>query len=122
MPLWLIHCNFVCSLLLCHRRLPACKLLLVCMALQDQLVEVVLDLGRPALARYSHGDELLSSAPLTMDELHEVVAKVSCDKHLQHKHAHSPTFAVPKPGTCHMSTMPLLLSTLPLPQGALSLC
>lgn len=44
--------------------------------LQGQLVEVVLDLGRPVLARYTHGDEMLSSAPLTSAELHEVVAKV----------------------------------------------
>ena len=44
--------------------------------MQGQLVEVVLDLGRPVLARYSHGDEMLSSAPLSSDELFEVVAKV----------------------------------------------
>lgn len=45
--------------------------------LQSQLVEVVLDLGRPVLARYSHGDEVLSSVPLSRDELQEVVAKVT---------------------------------------------
>lgn len=43
-------------------------------------MEVVLDLGRPVLARYTHGDEMLSSAPLTSDELHEIVTKVGNHK------------------------------------------
>ena len=50
-------------------------------------MEVVLDLGRPVLARYTHGDEMLSSAPLTSAELHEVVAKVCvslCVHMMQH--------------------------------------
>ena len=42
-----------------------------------QLVEVVLDLGRPVLARFAETDELLSTKPLTRHELEEVTAKVT---------------------------------------------
>ncbi|DBB09376.1 TPA: hypothetical protein ACH3X3_007951 [Trebouxia sp. C0006] len=42
-----------------------------------QLVEVVLDLGRPVLARFANTDQLLSAAPLAKQELEEVTSKVS---------------------------------------------
>lgn len=42
-----------------------------------QLVEVVLDLGRPVLARFAETDQLLSINPLTRHELEEVTAKVT---------------------------------------------
>ncbi len=40
-----------------------------------QLVEVVLDLGRPVLARFANTDQLLSAAPLAKQELEEVTSK-----------------------------------------------
>ncbi|DBA73619.1 TPA: hypothetical protein ACH3X2_009774 [Trebouxia sp. C0005] len=43
----------------------------------SQLVEVVLDLGRPVLARFANTDQLLSAAPLAKQELQEVTSKVS---------------------------------------------
>ena len=41
----------------------------------SQLVEVVLDLGRPVVARFTEGAELLSRDPLTQEELEEVTNK-----------------------------------------------
>lgn len=41
----------------------------------SQLVEVVLDLGRPVLARFADTDQLLSAAPLAKQELEEVTSK-----------------------------------------------
>lgn len=41
----------------------------------SQLVEVVLDLGRPVVARFTEGAELLSRDPLTQEELEEVTDK-----------------------------------------------
>lgn len=40
------------------------------------LVEVVMDLGRPPLARFPSGDFLLSHRPISFDELHHATAKV----------------------------------------------
>lgn len=40
-----------------------------------QLVEVVLDLGRPVVARFPEGAQLLSRDPLTQQELEEVTSK-----------------------------------------------
>ncbi|KAL3133379.1 hypothetical protein ABBQ38_007249 [Trebouxia sp. C0009 RCD-2024] len=42
----------------------------------SQLVEVVLDLGRPVVARFTEGAQLLSRDPLTQAELEEVTSKV----------------------------------------------
>lgn len=41
----------------------------------SHLVEVVLDLGRPVVARFTEGAELLSRDPLTQEELGEVTNK-----------------------------------------------
>lgn len=41
----------------------------------SQLVEVVLDLGRPVLARFANTDQLLSTVPLARQELEEVTQK-----------------------------------------------
>lgn len=41
----------------------------------SQLVEVVLDLGRPVVARFTEGAQLLSRDPLTQAELEEVTSK-----------------------------------------------
>ena len=41
----------------------------------SQLVEVVLDLGRPVVARFTEGAQLLSRDPLTQEELEEVTSK-----------------------------------------------
>ena len=41
----------------------------------SQLVEVVLDLGRPVLARFANTDQLLSTIPLTRQELQEITSK-----------------------------------------------
>ncbi|KAE8815813.1 hypothetical protein D1007_06643 [Hordeum vulgare] len=40
------------------------------------LVEVVMDLGRPPLARFPSGDFLLSHRPISFDDLHQATAKV----------------------------------------------
>ena len=40
-----------------------------------QLVEVVLDLGRPVVARFTEGAQVLSRDPLTPEELEEVTSK-----------------------------------------------
>lgn len=44
----------------------------------SQLVEVVLDLGRPVVARFTEGAQLLSRDPLTQAELEEVTNKACC--------------------------------------------
>ena len=41
----------------------------------SQLVEVVLDLGRPVVARFTEGAQILSRDPLTHEELAEVTSK-----------------------------------------------
>lgn len=41
----------------------------------SQLVEVVLDLGRPVVARFTEGAQLLSRDPVTQEELEEVTSK-----------------------------------------------
>ena len=45
----------------------------------SQLVEVVLDLGRPVIARFTYGSTLLSQNPLTQDELDEVTSQACTD-------------------------------------------
>ncbi|CAM0912839.1 unnamed protein product [Alopecurus aequalis] len=40
------------------------------------LVEVVMDLGRPPLARFPSGDFLLSDRPISFEDLHQATAKV----------------------------------------------
>lgn len=40
-----------------------------------QLVEIILDLGRPVVARFTKGAQLLSRDPLTPEELEEVTSK-----------------------------------------------
>ena len=42
----------------------------------SQVIEVVLDLGRPPLARFPHGEVQLSSKQVTAAELSEAVAQV----------------------------------------------
>lgn len=52
-----------------------------------QLVEVVLDLGRPVVARFSARAETLSQAPLTQAELEEVTSKARVGPtKKQHRH------------------------------------
>ena len=52
-----------------------------------QLVEVVLDLGRPVVARFSARAEMLSQSPLTRVELEEVTSKArSSPTNKLHRH------------------------------------
>lgn len=46
------------------------------MLLCAQLVEVVMDLGRPPLARFPHGDVQLSGAAVTSEDLDQAVEQV----------------------------------------------
>ena len=42
-----------------------------------QLLEIVMDLGRPPIARFPHGDRLLSSKPVTRQDLAHAESKVT---------------------------------------------
>lgn len=46
----------------------------ICCAVQ--LVEVVMDLGRPPLARFPSGDAVLREAPMSREELEAVLSQV----------------------------------------------
>lgn len=62
-----------------HGSVPACSHPYLCPCLHAvylQLVEVVMDLGRPPAARWPEREELLSSQPITAQDLEYAVQQV----------------------------------------------
>ena len=55
----------------------------ICCAVQ--LVEVVMDLGRPPLARFPGGDAVLREAPMSRAELEAVLAQVRLGSYLPYQ-------------------------------------